>query len=50
MHGYGRSTGSRRVVVSRKAKKKQHACAFSGLHNHYSELFTQMTGLIFKML
>ena len=41
---------SRRAVVSREAKKKQHARVFSGLRNHYSELFTWMEGLIFKML
>ena len=29
---------SRRVIVSRKAKKKQHACLSFGLHDHYSEL------------
>ena len=40
---------SRWVVMSREAKK-QHACKFSGLCDHYSELFTQMAGLIFKML
>ena len=31
---------SRRAVVSCEAKKKQHACASSGLRDHYSELFT----------
>ena len=36
--------------MSREAKKKQHAQSFSGLCDHYSELFTRMTGLIFKML
>ena len=35
-------TGSRQVVVSREAKKKQHVHASLGLHNHYSELCTQM--------
>ena len=40
---------SRHVVVSCKAKK-QHVHARSGLHNHYSELFTWMAGLSFKML
>ena len=34
-------------VVSCKAKKKQHACASSGLCNHYSELFTMTTSLKF---
>ena len=29
---------SSRVVVSRKAKKKQHARMSFGLHDHYSEL------------
>ena len=28
---------SRLTVVSRQAKKKQHARAFSGLRDHYSE-------------
>ena len=37
------------MVVSRKANKKQHACAPSGLHNHYSELFTQTAALKFKI-
>ena len=41
---------SRRAVVSCKAKKKQDVRSFSGLCDHYSELFTWMTGLIFKML
>ena len=41
---------SRQAVVSCEAKKKQHARVFSGLRNHYSELFTRMRGLIFKML
>ena len=27
---------SRRAVMSCEAKKKQHARAYSGLHNHYS--------------
>ena len=40
---------SRFTVVSREAKKKQHACASSGLHNHYSKLFiTRMVALKFK--
>ena len=38
---------SRRVVVNCEAKKKQHMCAFSGLYDHYSELFTWMTTLNF---
>ena len=33
---------SRLTVVSREAKKKQHACTSSGLRDHYSELFTWM--------
>ena len=33
---------SRRAVVSLEAKKKQHTYASSGLHDHYSELFTWM--------
>ena len=36
------SAESRLTVVSREAKKKQHACTFSGLRDHYSELFTLM--------
>ena len=35
------------MVVSHEAKKKQHARASSGLRDHYSELFTQMTALKF---
>ena len=38
---------SRLTVVSREAKKKQHACASSGPRNHYSELFTRMAALKF---
>ena len=38
---------SGRAVVSREAKKKQQACAYTGQCNHYSELFTQMDGLNF---
>ena len=37
--------GTRQVVVSREAKKKQHAHASSGLDDHYSELFTQIATL-----
>ena len=40
-------TLSRRTVVSREAKKKQHACALLGLCDHYSELFTRMAALNF---
>ena len=39
--------GSRRAVVSREAKKKQHAYASSGQCDHYSELFARMDGLNF---
>ena len=39
---------SRRAVVSREAKKKQHACASSGLRDHYSELFTRMATVKLK--
>ena len=39
---------SRLTVVSRKAKKKQHAHTSSGLHEHYSELFTRMAALKFE--
>ena len=38
---------SRQVVVSCEAKKKQHAWALLGLHDHYSALFTWMTALNF---
>ena len=38
---------SRLTVVSHEAKKKQHACAFSGPRDHYSELFTRMAALKF---
>ena len=37
----------RLTVVSREAKKKQHACASSGPRDHYSELFTRMAALNF---
>ena len=40
-------TLSRLTVVSREAKKKQHARASSGLRDHYSELFTRMAALKF---
>ena len=36
---------SRLTVVSREAKKKQHACASSGPRDHYSELLTRMAAL-----
>ena len=36
------------MVVSREAKKKQHAPTSSGLRDHYSELFTQMAALKFE--
>ena len=39
---------SRRVVVSREAKKKQHARTLSGLRDNYSKLFKQITALNFK--
>ena len=38
---------SRLTVVSREAKKKQHACASSGPRDHYSEIFTRMAALNF---
>ena len=38
---------SRRAVVSREAKKKRHARAYSSQCDHYSELFTRMVGLNF---
>ena len=41
---------SRQVVVSREAMKKQHACLSSGLHDHYSELFTWIAALKFIIL
>ena len=31
-----------------EAKKKQHACASSGLRDHYSELLTRMAALKFE--
>ena len=34
--------------MSCEAKKKQHACASSGLRDHYSELFTRMEALKLK--
>ena len=37
----------RRAVVSREAKKKQQARAYSSQCDHYSELFTRMVGLNF---
>ena len=39
---------SRLMVVSCKAKKKQHACVSFVQHNHYSQLFTQMAALKFE--
>ena len=39
---------SRFTVVSREAKKKQHAHASTGLPDHYSELFTWMAALKFE--
>ena len=36
---------SRLTVVNHEAKKKQHACASSGLCDHCSELFTRMAAL-----
>ena len=41
------SNESRLTVVSCKAKKKQHTCAFSGLYDHYSELLTQSAAVNF---
>ena len=38
---------SRRAVVSREARKKQHAHSSSGLRDYYSEIFTWMAGLNF---
>ena len=38
---------SRLTVVSREAKKKQHARTSSGPRDHYSELFTRMAALNF---
>ena len=38
---------SRLTVVSREAKKKQHARASYGLRDHYCELFTRMAALKF---
>ena len=42
------ANSSRLMVVNHKVKKKQHACASSGLCDHYSELFTQMAALKFE--
>ena len=39
---------SRLVVVSHEVTKKQSACASSGPHDHYSELFTRMAALKFE--
>ena len=33
--------------MNHEAKKKQHVRASSGIHDHYSELLTQMTALNF---
>ena len=44
---YGFFVISRQAVVSREAKKKQHAYASSSQCDHYSELFTRMVGLNF---
>ena len=41
------SVPSRLTVVSREAKKKQHARESSRLRDHYSELFTRMAALKF---
>ena len=41
------SIKSRLTIVSREAKKKQHACSSSGPRHHYSELFTRMAALKF---
>ena len=38
-------TKSRWVVVNHEAKEKQHAHAYSGLHDHYSGLFIWMAVL-----
>ena len=39
---------ARLTVVSRDAKKKQHAYASTGLYYHYSELCTRMAAIKFK--
>ena len=36
------------LIVSYEAKKKQHARVYSGLCDHYSELFTWMAALKFE--
>ena len=36
-----------KLVVSREAKKKKHAHTYSGVRDHYSELFTRIIGLNF---
>ena len=38
---------SQQALVSRNAKKKLHAPAYSGVCDYYSELFTHMAGLNF---
>ena len=48
MEGFCRDSHiSRLTVVSREAKKKQHARTSSGQRDHYSELFTRMAALKF---
>ena len=37
-------------LLSHEAKKKHYVCPSSGLRNHYSELFTWMAALNFKIL
>ena len=44
---YSSYHSSRLTVVSREAKKKQHARASFGPRDHYSELFTRMAALKF---
>ena len=36
--------------MSCEVKKKQRACTFSGLHDHYSELFTWTAALNYKIV
>ena len=43
--GQEKQHASRQAVVSREAKKKQHAYMSSGLHDHYNDLFIWMPAL-----
>ena len=47
LHNYVHMYESRLMVASCKAKKKQHVCTSSSLHDHYSDLFTRNRALKF---